>query len=1483
MAIGGNNEFNITNVFKADGLLKVELDEAKKRIEELESDLRSANAEWEYMSGQVDSLTDQLEELRVNSGVTALEEQISKLKASTSAASEEFLGFLRSVSLVKENPITGRYDKIINIQDKGKIVGWLNDVRNGALTVNQAIANVKANFASLVTEAAGSGESIDSQMVKGILSGINQISSMLTEVHTKISSIETNGIRAIGDIGGGDIPGILDHIQQAIAGMSEEARAAYQPITQLVAALNEYASIDQMKIIGVSQTFRNMADVGEGSFSVKKIDNIISLVNRLKSAVGGGLPTIQIDLTKFNELHVRKASLNNLATYLPIISKDVDVASLERLQKINLTNFNNVTVSKSSLNAIADLANYRDSLDLFKDSVNQVIASINILNQSIATLNNKNSGNKSPESDLIKRMMDASTMAHNLLNGNINSGDMTTYKEFISTLQTIDKWLDDCGRDASKLPNAMGVSMDDASDKVNMLIERLSALKNEMVVDEKSGTFTRRGVNDTLNQMLSLRNKSGDYSGTAEFQNLESQIRLFGDAIQYCKTQGVSLNDAFKHFGTDGIIAIDAAKTSMSALKLKVTETAQSITDTKMLDKARVKSDWEIRGLEERDINKLYRQVRLMADSSTEFQTIKKKYNALINEQNIWEASGKDYTAAEIQNITAMREELKTLMEQYINDTKELNKLLNADDAKARAQQSAKWKLGGIESKDIDSLYSKVEKLPKEKAKLDEINKKYAELINTQKLWEENGKDLTAPEVQSITKLREELKTLMEQYIKTEEAKRNSASADLTAKWQSQGITESNIKSLFGKAEKNQELFDSFDELKEKYRELIVLQEQWKKDGANPNDKRVEQITRERKAIKELIEAKLNESNVNKSSQADMTKRQAALKQSQVLLQKLTKAERDWSAAKNGKSSSSYAAIRADRQELERLIDEYRAGKIPLENFKHRLQQLDTEFVKNSNDIKSSGEATKSWGERIRGLADKFGTWFSITRVIMAAVRATREMISVSIELDEAMTQMKIVTRASSEEMERFGRSAVNAAKDTATSIADITSSATTYARLGYDTDTSTSLAKYTAMLQNVGNIDVQDAQDAITSIIKAFDVDVDKIEEIMDKLVVTGNNFPISVSQIAEGMTNASSTMKASGNTFEQTVALLTAANTTIQNASKSSTGLRTIAARIRNTKTELDDLGEVMTEANYEELVSTLTDAGVRLTDINGEYRSTYDIMADIAAKWDEMNSMQQAAMATALSGTRQQAVFYSIIENFQEASKSMESMTNSSGALQEAFSDYMNTAKAHIQNFKNAFAALATSVFDSGLLNFFIDIATAVVNGISTVTDWIKNLGGLKTILLGVASALLLVKGGLIAYKVQMIAVAAWQKILTFFTAIKNGIMNIVNIIPNAIVAWKAYAAGTATASTALQASIPVIGLVLAALTALTAGMALASSQTNDSADDMSDKMDETNRKAKELAQTAKTETEELSKLSVVSVDRAESFRVLPDPLA
>ena len=149
---------------------------------------------------------------------------------------------------------------------------------------------------------------------------------------------------------------------------------------------------------------------------------------------------------------------------------------------------------------------------------------------------------------------------------------------------------------------------------------------------------------------------------------------------------------------------------------------------------------------------------------------------------------------------------------------------------------------------------------------------------------------------------------------------------------------------------------------------------------------------------------------------------------------------------------------------------------------------------------------------RLKNGFQKFGGWMIVTRVLTSIIRLSKQVVTNVKEIDTALTQLRIVTKATNAEMTKFGSIIAQNAKDVGASINDLVDSATTYARLGYSLNESSTLAKYTSMLQTVGDIDVSDAQDAITAITKAFNIDVTDIETVMDKLVEVGNNFPISV-----------------------------------------------------------------------------------------------------------------------------------------------------------------------------------------------------------------------------------------------------------------------------------------------------------------------------------------------------------------------------------
>lgn len=243
-----------------------------------------------------------------------------------------------------------------------------------------------------------------------------------------------------------------------------------------------------------------------------------------------------------------------------------------------------------------------------------------------------------------------------------------------------------------------------------------------------------------------------------------------------------------------------------------------------------------------------------------------------------------------------------------------------------------------------------------------------------------------------------------------------------------------------------------------------------------------------------------------KAGNQEEKKRQDLIAKAYSLMSKSQKIATNWTMAASGKSASSYRDIQGYANALGNLISQFKAGSISSADFSRQISTIDAGLKQGITTIQAAGENAASLSLRLNNIAQRFGAWFGATRIIMRVITSLKQMISTSIELDDAFTQLQIVTKNTDATYERFGTTVARIAKETAVSMKDITDAATTFARLGYNLDEAAKLAEYTAKLQNVGDIETQEAQDAITSILKAYDeVDADHIEEVMNKLITTG------------------------------------------------------------------------------------------------------------------------------------------------------------------------------------------------------------------------------------------------------------------------------------------------------------------------------------------------------------------------------------------
>lgn len=380
------------------------------------------------------------------------------------------------------------------------------------------------------------------------------------------------------------------------------------------------------------------------------------------------------------------------------------------------------------------------------------------------------------------------------------------------------------------------------------------------------------------------------------------------------------------------------------------------------------------------------------------------------------------------------------------------------------------------------------------------------------------------------------------------------------------------------------------------------------------------------------------------------------------------------------------------------------------------ISKLQTETIQAGLTMETFGQRLKRlFGDRLVGIITAFGAH--------ALRRSIREIYNNVVQLDDALTEFSIVSGKAGRDLDDFADRAFEAAKRIRAGVTDVIDAATVYNRLGFSDSDSLKYAELTTMYSKVGDVEISEAESNITALIKAYNVGADQLELALDKMVFVGNNFAISAAEIGQGMNNAASSLAANGNTLEQSIALLTAAQIVTQDAAKSSTALRTISARLTNSKAELDALGEstddlVGSTAKYREELLALT--GVDIKDQNGQFKSTYEILKAIAGQWEKISKAgNKEAVATLVAGTRQQPVFYSIMEHFQEAIDAVDGMQTAGGTMSNAYGTYIDSITGHIENLKTTFAEFSQDVLDSDVVKFFIDLATTVVKVVDALT--------------------------------------------------------------------------------------------------------------------------------------------------------------------
>lgn len=192
----------------------------------------------------------------------------------------------------------------------------------------------------------------------------------------------------------------------------------------------------------------------------------------------------------------------------------------------------------------------------------------------------------------------------------------------------------------------------------------------------------------------------------------------------------------------------------------------------------------------------------------------------------------------------------------------------------------------------------------------------------------------------------------------------------------------------------------------------------------------------------------------------------------------------------------------------------------------------------------------KFWNE-LKGKVKGIATYLLSMTGFQEVWQQIRQGVQYVREIDAALTELKKVTDETNATYDAFLQTAAKTAGVIGSTVSEFTNATADFARLGYNLAEATELAKAASVYKNVGDgiTDISQASESIISTMKAFGIEAEGAMGIVDRFNQIGNNFAISSTGIGEALQRSASALYEAGNTIDESIALVTAANSVIQN----------------------------------------------------------------------------------------------------------------------------------------------------------------------------------------------------------------------------------------------------------------------------------------------------------------------------------------------
>ena len=362
--------------------------------------------------------------------------------------------------------------------------------------------------------------------------------------------------------------------------------------------------------------------------------------------------------------------------------------------------------------------------------------------------------------------------------------------------------------------------------------------------------------------------------------------------------------------------------------------------------------------------------------------------------------------------------------------------------------------------------------------------------------------------------------------------------------------------------------------------------------------------------------------------------------------------------------------------------------------------------------------------------------WQLSSSMLHGFIGAIQSAYGYAQDLNKSLTNIRIVTGYSADQMAVFAEQANKAAKSLSTTTTDYTNASLIYFQQGLSDAEVAERTEVTVKMANAAGQTAQIVSDQMTAVWNNFYDGSKSLEYYADVMTALGAATATSTDEIAQGLSKFAAVADTVGLSYEfATAALATITSNTRESADVVGNALKTLFSRIQGLQ-----LGETLEDGvDLNKYSEALAKIGVDVIDANGNLIAMDKILTNMASKWDGLTDSQKVATAETVAGVRQYTQLMALMENWDSGDAdsfiaNLKTIDDAEGTLQKQADIYAESWEAAEKRAKAAAEGIFQDLLDD---KFFISLTDTFTNLLTGLDAFISGMGGVKTVLLGIGS--------------------------------------------------------------------------------------------------------------------------------------------------